>query len=86
MGLNIADVDQIIKDHIEDMVIDGRQYYVLIMDKFNIVETYRKDKYHILEILQDIDMINENRATRTHYYEEYNDKYMITIPNPYGPN
>ena len=50
---------------------EGHNYFVLTMEEYGVVETYRTDKYSILEIFQDIDAENEKHNKITNYYEKY---------------
>ena len=50
---------------------EGHNYFVLTMEEYGLVETYRTDKYSMLEIFQDIDAENKKHNKITNYYEKY---------------
>ena len=50
---------------------EGHNYFVLTMEEYGLVETYRTDKYSILEIFQDIDIENKKHNKNTNYYEKF---------------
>mgnify|MGYP003635970178 CR=1 FL=1 len=69
-------LELIVSKYIKDIVIDKQHHYLLVMDEFNILEKYSKEKYCILEVLQDIDQHNKDNNIDTSYYERYCSKYM----------
>jgi hypothetical protein len=50
---------------------DGHMYFVLNMEEYGLVQTYRMDKYSILEIFQDIDIENKKHNKNTNYFEKF---------------
>ena len=70
------ELNKITNHYIKDIIIDGYTHYLLIMDQFDITQIYNKDKYSILEVLQDIDSINSDFDIYTTYYEEYKFYYF----------
>lgn len=67
-----------VNHYVKHITIDNEQYYLLIMDEYDELQLYSKDKYNILEILQDIDCINAENSVNTSYFEEYYNMYITT--------
>ena len=63
--------DKLIAKYISTEIYLGRKYWVLTMEEYDIVNTYRCDKFSILEILQDIDFINSENDCITNYFETF---------------
>tara|TARA_R110000822_G_scaffold252108_1_gene378808 strand:- start:730 stop:963 length:234 start_codon:yes stop_codon:yes gene_type:complete len=74
-----GEFDKIVSHYIKDIVIDGYPHYLLVMHQFDIIDIYNKDKYCILEVLQDIDGIHEQNNIDTKYYEEYYKRYITEV-------
>ena len=62
---------ELIEKYIGQTEYDGHMYFVLTMEEYELVETYRMDKYSLLEIFQDMDAINYEHNKITNYYEKY---------------
>ena len=73
--MNEEELNLIVNNYIKHIVIDDYPHYLLIMDEYGIVDIYNKDKYCILEVLQDIDSINNNHNIETNLYEQYDKRY-----------
>ena len=41
------------------------------MEEYGVYETYRTDKYSILDILQDIDIENKKHGKNTNYFFKF---------------
>tara|TARA_R110002072_G_scaffold177292_1_gene333199 strand:- start:5817 stop:6071 length:255 start_codon:yes stop_codon:yes gene_type:complete len=73
------ELNLITNHYIKDIVIDGYPHYLLIMDEYDIIEVYNKDKYCILEVLQDIDGFNKDSDIYTNYYLEYKTHFYTQL-------
>ena len=61
----------VLSKYISHTDYEGHRYFVLTMEEYGVVETYRTDKYSILEIFQDIDIENGKHGKKTTYYEDF---------------
>jgi len=66
-----AEFAQVLQKYIGQTEHDGHMYFVLTMEEYDILYTYRMDKYSLLEIFQDIDIENEKHNKITNYYEKF---------------
>lgn len=57
--------------YVSQTEINERNYWVLNMEEYGVYETYRTDKYSILEILQDIDIENKKHGKNTNYFLKF---------------
>ena len=62
---------EILSKYIGQIEYEGHPYFVLTMEEYGLVETYRMDKYSLLEIFQDIDAENYKHSKITNYYEKF---------------
>ena len=62
---------ELLEKYITTDEIKGIDYFILTMKEYNIIETYRCDKYSMLEIFQDIDQINLKHNKKTNYYNTF---------------
>ena len=62
---------ELLEKYIGQTEHEGHMYFVLTMEEYGLVETYRMDKYSILEIFQDIDIENKKHNKNTNYYEKF---------------
>lgn len=65
------DFAEVLSKYISHIEHDGHKFFVLTMEEYDLVETYRADKYSLLEIFQDIDIFNEKHNKKTNYYERF---------------
>ena len=54
--------------YVSQTEINERNHWVLNMEEYGVYETYRTDKYSILDILQDIDIENKKHGKNTNYF------------------